>query len=115
MWMRSGQEEEMWYTYSFTIVIAFLAFCFQAEDGIRDYKVMEFRRVLFRSGLPPAPDVATVFAEIAEQARAAVPAKRMFMNALADVLTLRESEAGTAPFDDLKLCRAWLTDRKSVG
>src|SRR2546426_1970177 len=24
-------------------------FFFQAEDGIRDYKVMEFRRVLFRS------------------------------------------------------------------
>src|SRR2546430_241367 len=25
-----------------------LVFFFQAEDGIRDYKVMEFRRVLFR-------------------------------------------------------------------
>src|SRR3989454_6761400 len=33
-------------------------FFFQAEDGIRDYKVMEFRRVLFRSFLgrrQPAP------------------------------------------------------------
>src|SRR3989454_6167233 len=29
--------------------IVFLFFFFQAEDGIRDYKVMEFRRVLFRS------------------------------------------------------------------
>src|ERR1039457_2951527 len=29
--------------------VDFLFFFFQAEDGIRDYKVMEFRRVLFRS------------------------------------------------------------------
>src|SRR5256885_6517951 len=30
-------------------------FFFQAEDGIRDYKVTEFRRVLFRSVvMPPA-------------------------------------------------------------
>src|SRR5205807_8845911 len=27
----------------------FFFFFFQAEDGIRDYKVLEFRRVLFRS------------------------------------------------------------------
>src|SRR5688500_2491429 len=27
-------------------------FFFQAEDGIRDYKVTEFRRVLFRSAIP---------------------------------------------------------------
>src|SRR5688500_19918908 len=27
-------------------------YLFQAEDGIRDYKVTEFRRVLFRSELP---------------------------------------------------------------
>src|SRR5688500_20411757 len=27
-----------------------IVFFFQAEDGIRDYKVLEFRRVLFRSG-----------------------------------------------------------------
>src|SRR5256885_5416009 len=29
-------------------------FVFQAEDGIRDYKVTEFRRVLFRSAWPRA-------------------------------------------------------------
>src|SRR5256885_7011215 len=29
-----------------------ILFFFQAEDGIRDYKVTEFRRVLFRSSVP---------------------------------------------------------------
>src|SRR5690348_4521236 len=31
------------------IVFLFFFFCFQAEDGIRDGRVTEFRRVLFRS------------------------------------------------------------------
>src|SRR5256885_8121705 len=34
----------VWYT-----VLYFFCFFFQAEDGIRDYKVTGFRRVLFRS------------------------------------------------------------------
>src|SRR5215475_2507754 len=33
-----------------TFVIVCVFFFFQAEDGIRDFHVMEFRRVLFRSG-----------------------------------------------------------------
>ena len=32
-------------------VFVFVFFFFQAEDGIRDHCVMEFRRVLFRSGV----------------------------------------------------------------
>src|SRR5690606_40371302 len=33
----------------------FVPFFFQAEDGIRDFHVTEFRRVLFRSSTLPPP------------------------------------------------------------
>src|SRR3989454_2551609 len=40
---------QVWFTF------LFFFFFFQAEDGIRDYKVTEFRRVLFRSRWLAAP------------------------------------------------------------
>src|SRR5256885_7718206 len=43
-------------------IIEFTSFFFQAEDGIRDYKVTGFRRVLFRSRLRTVLLGAVVFA-----------------------------------------------------
>ncbi len=60
--------------------------------------------------LPVTVNLGAAASEIVQDVHAAGPAKRMLSAALADVLTLRESEAGTAPLDDLKMCRAWMTD-----
>src|SRR5690606_40261741 len=44
-------------------------FFFQAEDGIRDFHVTEFRRVLFRSGTQEGYDNRPVMARILELRR----------------------------------------------
>src|SRR2546430_11361105 len=52
MYPRSIGIFKILYQHVFLIQVAFCIvayFFFQAEDGIRDYKVLEFRRVLFRS------------------------------------------------------------------
>ena len=73
-------------------------------------RLTQFERALAAHAPPASDELQTAVAEIAQHARTNAPAKRQFLHALADLLTLRESEAGTAPLDDLKLCRAWLTD-----
>ena len=73
-------------------------------------RLTQFERALAAFAPPASDELQTAVAEIAQHARTNAPAKRQFLHALADLLTLRESEAGTAPLDDLKLCRAWLTD-----
>ena len=65
---------------------------------------------VFVPGLPALGQVAIIVLESPPPAPTIRPPKPMLSAALADVLTLRESEAGTAPLDDLKLCRAWMTD-----
>jgi hypothetical protein len=64
----------------------------------------------FVPGLPALGQVAIIVLESPPPSPTVPPPKQMLSAALADVLTLRESEAGTAPLDDLKLCRAWMTD-----
>ena len=59
---------------------------------------------------PPTDELQLAYAEVSEFARTNASANQMLRHALADVLTLREAEAGTAPLDDLKLCRLWLAD-----
>ena len=73
-------------------------------------RLTQFERALAAFAPPASDELQTAVAEIAQHARTNAPARQQFLHALADLLTLRESEAGTAPLDDLKLCRAWLTD-----
>ena len=73
-------------------------------------RLTQFERVLAAHAPPPSEELQTALAEAAQFARTNAAARRQFFATFADVLTLRESEAGTAPLDDLKLCRAWLAD-----
>jgi hypothetical protein len=74
------------------------------------FRVAAHTNQTFVPGLPALGQVAMIVVEAPPPAPTIRPPKQMLSSALADVLTLRESEAGTAPLDDLKLCRAWMSD-----
>lgn len=95
----------------FTNDVAALEAALEAKDTAPLLqRLTQFERALAAHAPPASDELQAAVAEIAQHARTNAPAKRQFLHALADLLTLRESEAGTAPLDDLKLCRAWLTD-----
>jgi len=87
----------------------------EAEPAELVDRILDIERVLATCAPPLTEPLEDVLAELERRAQSEPEAARRLSIAVAETVASRESDATSAPFDDLKLCRLWAKGTLGAG